>query len=66
MYKVYFSNFYYYSANTSDTIDGAKIIARKAGFDSIIELNGEAVCTYTSINGFVNINAPEILLEKTG
>ena len=66
MYKVYFSNFYYYSVNISETIEGAKIIAKKAGFDSVIELNGEAICTYSTLYGFINVNAPEILLDKVG
>lgn len=66
MYKVYFSNFHYYSANESNTFLGAKKIARAAGFDSIIELNGEAVCTYSSATGFVNVSNFEIDLDRTG
>lgn len=66
MYKIFFSNFDYYSVNTSDTIEGAKKIARAAGFDSVIELNGEAVCTYSGVFGFVNLNQVVIGLERTG
>jgi hypothetical protein len=66
MYKIFFSNFGYYSANTSDTIDGAKKIARAAGFDSVIELDGYAVCSYLAWFGFCNMHNIVIELEETG
>ena len=64
MFKVYFSNFHYYSANISNTIDAEKKVARAAGFDSVIEENGEAVCTYSSFYGFVNLNP--VIIGMTG
>lgn len=66
MYKIYFTNFYYYSANTASNLKDAKDIARKAGFDSVIELDGEPVCTYSGPLGFVNVHAPEIKLDRVG
>ena len=66
IYKIYFPNFNWHSANESNTFLGAKKIAREAGFDSIIELNGEAVCTYSVIDGFVNVSDPVINLDRTG
>lgn len=65
MYEIFFLNFNYSSANTSETIEGAKKIARAAGFDSIIKLNGEPVCTYSGAFGFCNLHAPVIGLNKT-
>lgn len=63
MYKIYFNNFNYYSANTPDTLKEAKEITRRTGFDSIIELDGQAVCTYSNAFGFVNMeleaNSPQ-------
>ncbi len=66
VYKIFFSNFNYYSANESDTIIGAKKIAKAAGFDSIIEEDGYAVCTYSAGFGFCNLHEIVIGLEKTG
>jgi hypothetical protein len=66
MYRIYFTNFCYYSANTATNIKDAKDIARKAGFDSVIELDNEPVCTYSGTFGFVNIYPPEIKLERVG
>lgn len=66
MYRIFFSNFNYYSANTSETIEGAKKIARAAGFDSVIELDGEAVCTYSGGFGFRNMHEIVIGLDRTG
>lgn len=66
MYKIYFSNFNYYSANTASNLKDAKEFARKAGFDSIIELDGEPVCTYSAVFGFVNVHTPEIKLDRVG
>lgn len=53
MYKVYFYNFGYYSQNTGNTLEEAKEIARKAGFQSTIyDPNDELVMSYCVINGF--------------
>lgn len=65
-YRVFFSNFNYYSANESDTFLGAKKIARAAGFDSVIEQDGYAVCTYSCGIGFCNVHELVIGLDKTG
>lgn len=55
-YKVYFINFSYYSDNCSDTLEGAKKIAVKAGFQSQIEKHDdnhkEVVLVYSATTGF--------------
>ena len=58
MFKVFFINFGYYSANESDTLEGAKKIARKAGFQSRIEHNGTIVATFCPMNG-IYVYPPE-------
>lgn len=65
MYKIFFLNFNYYSANTSETIEGAKKIARAAGFDSIIKYNDEPVWTYSGAFGFINLHQTIIGLDQT-
>ena len=52
MFRVYFHNFHYYSQNEASTLEGAKKIARAAGFQSVIEdPNGKVVASYCPING---------------
>jgi len=52
MYKVYFINFQYYSANESSSFEEAKNIAKKAGFQSTIEYNGTIVASYCPMLGW--------------
>jgi len=53
MYKVYFYNFGYFSANESATFEGAEKVARKAGFCStVVDPNGNTVGSYDPIGGF--------------
>ena len=53
MYRVYFMNFKYFSANTSDTLEGAKKIAKDAGFQSVVyDDNDEIVVSFCPISGF--------------
>lgn len=53
MFKVRFVNFGYYSAQTGQTLDEAKKIARRAGFQSAIETEeGSVVASYCPVAGF--------------
>lgn len=53
MYRVYFLNFKYFSANTSDSLEGAKKIARNAGFQSVVyDVNDEAIISFCPVSGF--------------
>lgn len=53
MFKVYFYNFGYYSANEGSSLDEAKAIAKKAYFQAtIIDPNGERVLCFCPIRGF--------------
>jgi hypothetical protein len=53
MYKVYFLNFGYASQNEGSTLEEAKAIARKAGFQSAIySPSGGLVGTFCPITGF--------------
>ncbi len=55
MYKVFFVNFGYYSANVAGTLDEAKAVCRKAGFQSVVEdhtQNGAMVASYCPIAGW--------------
>lgn len=53
MYKVYFVNFGYYSANESATLEGARDIARKAGFQSRVDgPDGRPVASWCPIGGW--------------
>ena len=51
-YRVYFINFGYYSANESTSLEGARKIAKNAGFQSVIECRGTQVATYCPLAGF--------------
>lgn len=53
MYRVWFVNFGYASANEGKTLEDAKMIAKKAGFQSsILGPDGTVVATYDAIMGF--------------
>lgn len=56
MYKVYFVNFNYDSANKPSTIEEAKKVAKQAGFQSIVikEENDEVVGSFDPIIGWRN------------
>ena len=54
-YRIHFTNFNYYSANESETLDGARKIAHDAGFQSTIERNGETVASYHPDFGWLNL-----------
>lgn len=54
-FRVYFTNFQYYSARECDTLEGARKVARDAGFQSVIEENGSAVASFCPIGGFRTI-----------
>ncbi len=52
MFKVHFTNFGYYSANERETLEEAKKVARKAGFQSTIhDPSGEQVASFCPIAG---------------
>lgn len=51
-YKVFFTNFGYYSANESETEAGARKIAVAAGYQCHIELDGAPVLSYAPGVGF--------------
>lgn len=56
MFRVYFTNFEYYSANESDTFDGAVTIAKKSGFQSnIVDPSGVTVATWCPLIGLIKI-----------
>ena len=62
VFRVYFTNFDYYSANEAETLDKAKDIARRAGFQSQIVAyaysgapTGETVMTFCPMVGFTPI-----------
>lgn len=53
MYRVWFVNFGYASANEGRTLEEARKIAKKAGFQSsILGPDGTVVATYDPIAGF--------------
>lgn len=53
MYRIWFVNFGYVSANEGKTLEEAKKIAQKAGFQStILDQDGNVVSTYDTIAGF--------------
>jgi hypothetical protein len=53
MYRIYFINFGYFSQNESETLEGAKKIAKKAGFQSsILAPDGEIDASFCPISGF--------------
>lgn len=54
MFRVFFSNFGYYSQYEGKTLDEAKSICRKACFQARIEENGVLVATYCPLAGFRN------------
>ncbi len=52
MFKVFFTNFGYYSANERPTLEEAKVVARKAGFQSsITSPEGKVVASYCPLLG---------------
>lgn len=54
MYRVHFTNFNYYSANESETLEEAKKIAKYADFKATIEYNGEIVASFCPDRGWVS------------
>lgn len=53
MFRIYFINFGYYSANEAADLVGAKKIAQTAGFQSRVEdANGDVVATYCPAFGW--------------
>lgn len=52
MYKVFFINFGYYSANESETVEQAKSVARAAGYQCHIEKDGDVILSYMPGAGF--------------
>jgi len=53
MFRVYFTNFDYYSQNDAQTLTEAQNIARKAGFQCRIEdVQGNPVCSYCPLGGW--------------
>lgn len=51
MFRVYFTNFQYYSQSTGTTLQEAIEIARKAGFEACIAHNEEIVATWSILSG---------------
>jgi hypothetical protein len=51
MYKVYFTNFGYFSADTFATLDAAIAKAKSVCFECSIVQNNETVATWSSIGG---------------
>lgn len=51
-YTIHFFNFGYSSDNQPDNLDDAKKVARRAGFESVIYEDGEAVMTFSPLYGF--------------
>ena len=47
MYRIWFVNFGYYSANESDTFEKIRSFARQAGFEARIEKDGKPVAVYS-------------------
>lgn len=53
MYRVYFVNFRYFSQHEAQSLDGAKSIARRAGFESVIySPEDEPVMSFCPMIGF--------------
>ncbi len=52
VFRVYFINFGYYSANETSNLDDAKKIAKTACFQSVIECDGTQVASYCPLRGF--------------
>jgi hypothetical protein len=54
MFKIFFINFGYSASKAGETLEEAKKIARKAGFESRIETeDGTCVGTWSPISGYV-------------
>lgn len=51
MFRVYFTNFQYYSQNEGKTLEEAIQIAKQAGFDACIVQNGNIVATWSILGG---------------
>lgn len=54
VYRVYFTNFGYYSSNVSSTEDGARKVAKLAGYQASIEKDGKVFLSYCPSAGFRN------------
>jgi hypothetical protein len=54
MFKIHFVNFGYDSVNESETLEGAKKICQKAGFQSVVidKETNVTVASYCPISGF--------------
>jgi len=52
MYRIFFYNMGHYSQNEGASLEAAKVIARKAGFQSVIEFQGIPVMTFCPLAGF--------------
>lgn len=53
MFKVWFVNFGYYSANEASTLEEAKMLCKRAGFQSTVEdSEGNTVASYCPISGW--------------
>ena len=51
-FRIFLTNFGYYSQEEPDTLDGAKDVCRRAGFQATVEQNGKTVATYCPLWGF--------------
>ena len=52
MFKIFFLNFGYYSANMAHTLEEAKKIARRAGFQARIDQEEKPVMSFCPWAGF--------------
>lgn len=52
MYRIFFVNCGWYSRNEGRDLEEAKAVCRRAGFQALIELDGETVATYCPLAGF--------------
>lgn len=61
MFKVWFTNFHYFSANESETLEGARLVCRRAGFQAqVYSPKGEIVATYCPMAGWRELEQPKV------
>ncbi len=51
-FRIYFINFNYYSSEEPETLEEAKQVAKRAGFQSRIEKGEKLVASFCPIGGF--------------
>lgn len=52
MFRVFFVNFGYYSQNEGRTLEEAREICRRAGFQARVDRDGETVATWCPLAGW--------------